>query len=117
MTAAVLAGAASPSCPFPPPRLSAPGPPVFHLEEELLHVPRTRRAALRAEPTMQAHILVFHHDPRRLELAGHIKILRNVQRFGRQSQPKICFVAVPRKRDAIRRSDIDARIALDAEVL
>src|SRR5688572_21554941 len=34
-----------------------------HLDQRLLHVPRTGGAALRAQPAVQAHVLVLDHDP------------------------------------------------------
>src|SRR5258705_9713857 len=36
-------------------------PGIGHLEQELLHVPGARRAALRAQAAVQADVLVLHH--------------------------------------------------------
>src|SRR5258706_15393305 len=35
---------------------------VRHVEQKFLHVPRASRAALGAQPAVQAHVLVFRHD-------------------------------------------------------
>src|SRR5262249_605545 len=42
------------------------------VEEEFLHVPRAGRAALGAEPAMETHILVLHHDAPGLKRLGDI---------------------------------------------
>src|SRR5215216_2149283 len=67
-------------------RIAAAGPGICHLEQELLHIPCTRRAALRAKPAMQTHVFVFCHDPPGLERLGDVKRLVGVQR--RRSQTR-----------------------------
>src|SRR5687767_6073899 len=67
-----------------PLRIAAAGPRICHLEQELLHVPRARRAALGAKPAVQADVLVLDHDPPGLERIGDVQILVEMQR--RRSQ-------------------------------
>src|SRR6185436_4522604 len=43
-------------------RLAAARACVRHVDQEFLHVPGTRRAALGTQPAMQAHVFVFCHD-------------------------------------------------------
>src|SRR4051812_31883993 len=46
-----------------------------HLEQELLHVPGARRAALRAQAAVQTDVLVLHHHAPGFQLPRNIKIL------------------------------------------
>src|SRR5205809_2786207 len=49
-------------------------------EKKLLHVPGARRAALRAQAAVQAHVLILDHHPARLQSAGDVEVLRHVAR-------------------------------------
>src|SRR5687767_489742 len=99
-----------------PLRFTAAFARVRHVEQELLHVPRTRRAALGAQPAVQAHVLVLHHDTPGLEPIGHVTVLAGMERRRRETRAQLRFLAVLRERDAIHRADVDARVALDAEL-
>src|SRR3954468_14187389 len=48
---------------------------VGHLDEELLHVPGTGRAALGAQAAVQAHVLVLHHDALCFQWTRYVQIL------------------------------------------
>src|SRR5688500_9171093 len=52
------------------------------IEEEFLHVPGARRAALGAQSAMQAEVLVLHHDASGLEPFGDVEILSRRVRGG-----------------------------------
>src|SRR5687767_9787064 len=99
-----------------PLRFSARGTGVGNVEQELLHVPGAGRAALGAQPAVQAHVLVLHHDTPGLEPVGDVEILRGMQRRRGQPRAQLRFLAVLRERDAVHRADIDARVAFDAEL-
>ena len=87
------------------------------LEQELLHVPRAGRAALRAQPAVQAHVLVLGHDAAGLQLAGNVEVLREIDRRRLQARAQVGFLAVGGERDAVHRADVDAGIALDAQLV
>ena len=62
---------------------------------ELPHVPRGRRAPLGAQPAVQAHVLVLHHDALRLRQVGRdVDVLRQVHRGRREPRAQ---VASPRR--------------------
>src|SRR5690606_65531 len=75
------AGLIAPASPTAPPsRRNAPGSSGLPglriaaatarlrlLQQEFLHVPGSGRAAFRAQAAVQAHILVLHHDPVRVQ--------------------------------------------------
>src|SRR5690606_8471600 len=88
---------------------------VGHLEEELLHVPGAGRAALGAQPAMQAHVLVLRHDAAGVEGLGDVERLVGIQRRRVQALTQVRLLAVLGERDAIHRTDVDARVALDAQ--
>src|SRR5664279_842638 len=48
---------------------SARASSVGHVEQEFLHVPCPRRAALGTQSAVQAEVLVLRHDPTRLQRA------------------------------------------------
>src|SRR4029079_8318808 len=81
---------------------------VRHFEQELLHVPRTGRAALGAEPAVQAHVLVLHHDTAGAHGRRDVKRLRETVRGRGEPRAQLALAAVRRERDAIRRADVDA---------
>ena len=89
---------------------------MCHFDQIFLHVPGAGRTAFGAQPAMQAHILVLHHDAAGLQPVLHIEVLRQVD--GRRLEPlaQIRFLAVRREGDAVHRADIDAGIAFDAEL-
>src|SRR5262249_30710939 len=85
------------------------------VEQEFLHVPGAGRAALRAQPAMQAHVFVFHHDPPGFERLGDIEILSiRVRRGRRQTGAQFALGPVRREGDAVHRADVYAGVALDA---
>ncbi len=88
-----------------------------HLEEEFLHIPGPGRTALGAQPAMQADILVLGHDAPGLEQAGDIDVLGQIERRRLQPAAQLGLVAVLGEADAIHRTDIDAGIAFDAELV
>ena len=64
-----------------------PAPPACAVvEQELLHVPRAGRAALGAEPAMEADVLVLGHDPPGLERRRNVEVLGQVQAPGALSR-------------------------------
>src|SRR5580700_6493096 len=65
---------------------------------------------------MQAHVLILHHDAAGFQVVADIEVLGVV--LGRRLQPgaQIGFFAVGGKGDAVHRADVDAGIALDAEL-
>lgn len=84
------------------------------VEEELLHVPRTRRAALSTQAAMETDVFVFHHNAASLQTILNIEILRERFCWCVQAIAKFGFFAILRKRNAIHRTNVDARITLDA---
>src|SRR5437667_1629965 len=88
---------------------------VRQVEEELLHVPGARGAALGAQSAVQADVLVLDHHPARLQLPRHVQVLRGVPRRGVEAAAQVGFFAVPREADAVHRADVHAGVALDAQ--
>src|SRR5262249_34345183 len=90
---------------------------IWNQKFELAHVPRRRRAALGAEATVEADVLVFHHDPLRLRKRRRgIDVLRHVRRRRREVLADVRVRLVLRDdREAILRTHVDAGVALDAE--
>ena len=81
------------------------------------HVPRRGRTPLGAESAVQAHVLVLDHDALRLrKVGGDVDVLRQVDGRRRQPRAQVDFVALRRNRQAVRRADVDAGVALDAQV-
>src|SRR5882672_8434958 len=87
------------------------------VEEELLHVPGAGRAALGAQAAVQAHVLVLRHDLAGLERARDVEILRRVLRRGGEARAQVGFLAVLGEGDAVHRADVDAGVALDAQLV
>ena len=81
----------------------------------LLHVPGAGRAALGAQPAMQAHVLVLDHDAAGLEAVGDVEVLGEVVRRRLQPRAQVGFLAVRGEGDAVHRADVDAGVALDAQ--
>ena len=65
---------------------------------------------------MQAYVLVFHHDAAGLEVVADIKILRVIVGRRLQARAQIGLVAVRGEGNAVHRTDVDAGVALDAEL-
>src|SRR5580704_2454399 len=83
---------------------------------EFLHVPRRGRAALGAEPAVDAEILVLDHDaPRLRQRRRHVERLIQVPRRGGQSGAEVGLVAVLGDGQALHRANVDACVALDAQ--
>ena len=66
---------------------------------------------------MEANILVLHHHATRFHRRGHVQRLFEIGRRRHQSRSQIGFVTIDRERDAIHRTDIDACVAFDAELV
>jgi hypothetical protein len=66
---------------------------------------------------VQADVLVLHHHAAGLQLAGHIEVLRQVERGRLQALAQVGLVAVRRERDAVHGADVHAGVALDAGAL
>src|SRR5688572_8435925 len=92
-------------------------PGIGHVEQELLHVPGAGGAAFGAQATVQADVLVFHHHPGGFQLAGNVEVLREVLRRSVEPRTQVLLVAVLREGDAVHRADVDAGIALDAQLV
>ena len=87
------------------------------MQGKFLHIPGRRRAALGAEPAVHADVLVLHHHAARvLERFADIERLRDVLRWRLEPRSQIGLLAVWRHGQAIDRADIDASVALDAEL-
>ena len=64
---------------------------------------------------MDAYVLIFHHDPAGLrERFRHIHRLGQVESRRREPLAQLRFVAVSRDRQALDRTNVNTRIALDA---
>ena len=83
--------------------------------EEFLHVPGGGGAAFGAEAAVEADVFVFGHDAERLRDGfGDVEVLREVEGRNLSVLAKLGFGLVGRERDAARRADVHARVALDA---
>src|ERR1700680_1713514 len=88
--------------------------PVHH---GLLHVPRRGRTALRAQSAVHAQVLVLHHDASGLRQArGDVQVLRQVLRRRLQALAQVRLLTVVRDGEAVHRTDVQARVALDAQL-
>src|SRR5512139_784418 len=96
--------------------VAAPRPRVGELEEVLLHVPGAGRAALRAHPAVQAHVLVLGHDAPGLEPRADVEVLRGVARRGAEPRAHLRLLAVGGEGDAVHGADVHAGVALDAQL-
>ena len=65
---------------------------------------------------MQAHILVLRHDPPGAKPALHVDVLRGVESRGSQACAQLPLLAIARERDAVHGADVDAGVALDAQL-
>src|SRR5690606_30756033 len=82
------------------------------------HVPGGRGAALRAEAAVEAEILVLEHEPGRLrEGPRGEQGLVGVERRNGETQTDLIVLAVGRDREAVHRTDVHARVTLDAELV
>src|SRR3954452_23095253 len=89
---------------------------MSYIERELLHVPGSGGAALGAEATVQADVLILHHDAARLERVRDVEVLRQVDRRRAQPRAQLLLGPVHREGDAVRWADVDAGVAFDAEI-
>src|SRR5688500_20326239 len=93
-------------------------PGVGDQQIELAHVPGGRWTSLRAKSTMDAEILILHH-----QAGGLRKRSRSEERLGRidsrrrQSGPNIFLLSVRRYGQAIHRTNVHAGIAFDAQLI
>src|ERR1700676_2175038 len=86
-------------------------------DRRLLHVPGRRRAAFRAQTAMHTDVLILDHDPRRLrQRRRDEQRLREIGGRRRQAGAQLRLRAVLRDGEAIDRTNVDAGIALDAEL-
>src|SRR5437762_3177763 len=88
---------------------------VRQIEQELLHVPGARGAALGAQPAVQAHVLVLRHDLAGLERARDVEVLGGIPRRRGEAGAQLRFLAVLGESDAIHGADVHAGVALDAQ--
>ena len=66
---------------------------------------------------MNAQVFVLDHDPTGLgKRLRHVQRLLEILRRRRQALTQILFLAVLRDRQAVDRADVDARVALDAQL-
>src|ERR1700688_1309659 len=86
-------------------------------DRRLLHIPRRGRAAFRAQTAMHADVLVLDHHPRRLrQRRRDIERLLTIGRRRGQAAAQLNLCTVLRDGEAIDRTDVDAGIALDAQL-
>ena len=97
-------------------RLRHAGPACVMSIEELAHVPCAGRTALGAQAAMQADILVLDHDAPGLQRVADIKVLLEIGCRRAEPGAQLCFLAVLGEGDAVHRADIDAGVALDAQL-
>ena len=90
---------------------------VRHLEQELLHVPRAGRTALGAQAAVQAHVLVLGHDAAGLQPVGRRRGPASGCAPARSGASR-SSVSSPfgGEGDAVHRADVDAGVALDAQL-
>src|SRR5436309_122117 len=88
---------------------------VRQVEEELLHVPGARGAALGAQSAVQAHVLVLRHDLSGLEGPRDVEVLGRIPRRRGEAGAQVRLLAVLGESDAIHRADVHAGVALDAQ--
>src|SRR5579871_1311575 len=82
-----------------------------------LHVPRRRRAALGAQTAVHAHVLVLEHDaPGLRQGRGDEQGLLWILRGRLETAAQLRFAAVRCDGQAVDRADVDAGIALDAQL-
>src|SRR5580698_886334 len=90
---------------------------VWPVDVGLLHVPRSGRAALGAQPAVNTKVFVFHHHAAGLrQRCGDQQRLGEIQRRRFQARAQIGLVAVAGHGETIDRTDVDAGIALDAQL-
>jgi len=89
---------------------------VSHIDEVFLHVPGAGRTALGAQPAVQADVLVLHHDASGLEIVGDRRGPGGVLGGRLEARAQIGFLAVLREGDAVHRADVNAGVALDAQL-
>src|SRR5215204_6946404 len=65
---------------------------------------------------MQADVLVLDHDAAGLERVGDVEVLGEVQRRGLKTTAQLILRPVDREGDAVGRADVNAGVALDAQV-
>ena len=98
-------------------RLVAGGPGLRHFEQEFAHVPRAGRTAFGAQAAMQADVFILHHHAAGFQQIGNVQILREIQRRRGEMRAQRHLLVVAREGDAIHRTDVDAGIAFDADIL
>ena len=89
-----------------------------HVEQEFLHVPRAGRAALGAQAAVQADVLVLGHDAAGLD--RHRRRTAPASRFSAGAISRVRRSASSPfggERDAVHRADVDACVALDAQLV
>src|SRR6266508_3687978 len=87
-----------------------------NLQYELPNVPRIGRTPLGAETAVHTHVFILdHHAAGLLEPSGNEE--RLIRSDARRGQPllQLSFLAIRRNRQAVSRTDIDARVALDTQ--
>jgi hypothetical protein len=74
----------------------------------------TGRAALGAQPAVQADVFVLDHHTAGLQRARHVEVLVGVACRGAQPGSQVGLGAVVGEGDAVGRADVDTGVALDA---
>ena len=65
---------------------------------------------------MQADILVLDHDAPGLQRVADIEVLLEIERRGAEPAAQVRLLAVLGEGDAVHRADVDAGVALDAQL-
>src|SRR6187399_1622444 len=90
---------------------------VWPLDSRLLHVPGRGRAALGAQAAVHAQVFVFDHDAAGMfQRRRYVQGLSDILRGRLEPSAQIGFLTIRRDGQAIHRADVDARVALDAQL-
>ena len=79
------------------------------------HAPVGQRSAHRPQCRHTSSSLTI--DAAGLEVSRHVEVLREIDRRRLQARAQVGLLAVGGERDAVHRADVDARVALDAQLV
>ena len=79
------------------------------------HAPVGQRSAHRPQCRQTSSSLTIMRPV--LSVARHVEVLREVDRRRLQARAQVGLLAVGGERDAVHRADVDARVALDAQLV
>src|SRR6185436_15626193 len=86
-------------------------------DRRLLHVPGRRRTALGTQAAMHAQVLVFDHHPCRVfQRRGYVQGLSDILRRRLEPGTQFGLFTVVCDGEAVYRTDVDAGVALDAQL-